>query len=730
MSNNDSENKAKSIVKSININILNKDTVLEGFNKDINASIEIFYKIFYEFYSNLLQDYHAHEFFNSYYTVENLIKKQSATLLAIIKHIYENKISEATKELQIIARRHYELGINYEIILESIELYIQLLRRFKEEIGLDELTIFTLKDILDQTTATEYISGRLESIKAFFGNSDILTNYSHYDIFFREGVNKKINEILNIFQNTCQYRYTDNNGNTTYKSPITSASSHIECQVGQLLHGIGFDIMTFGNEHLKTETIAIHKLVHTYMNQLVKYYTSKEYKKALAITESLINGIYKLVYNYELISKHWNDNKEKLMPEILENKKHGNKLLLITIVPSEDITPHCELIIERLKRILSKHLKSFEFMFFTRFQKNVYVFLNENFYNFKEEFDSLFKDIELLAEDIRKNYIEMSNKSAFYIYKIDISKLIGLSAEEIKEILNILKEEAEQKTKEKTNTPVVMLDIGERKMELLEKARARIEIKNIVLEKVRNKDIDIFIQWICDINLNKRFFEILARVKKNDEYIPAYKFINILQKENAMSLLDIAVITNVIKNLDKIKALTNEFYLNIYPPSLSNNEVVGLLKELIKECHENNITLNLELTEYAIATNKDIIEELQSERFYIAFDDFGTGYTNYELVGELAYTNIAKTLKVDGYIVKRMLESNIYASIVESISIFSKKANLRVIYEFTDSEDIIKELKSVASSIGLPKEMVFFQGFYLHKPSPLEEEYKALASSQ
>jgi len=249
------------------------------------------------------------------------------------------------------------------------------------------------------------------------------------------------------------------------------------------------------------------------------------------------------------------------------------------------------------------------------------------------------------------------------------------------------------------------------------------------LEKVKNRDIDIFIQWIYDANLNKRFFEILARAKKNGEYIPAYKFINILQQENAMTLLDIAVITNIIKNLEKIKALTNEFYLNIYPTSLSNNEVIELLKELIGECHKNEIMLNLELTEYAIVANKDIIEQLKSQLFYIAFDDFGVGYTNYELVGELADTNMAKTLKVDGSIVKKMLESNIYKSIVESISIFSKRANLKVIYEFVDSEDIIKELHSIANSIDLPKEKMFFQGFYLHKPSPLEEEYKALGHS-
>ncbi len=713
MSNKDAEKKMQNAFDDGKSNTLHKD-----------ANLEIFYKIFYEFYSKLLQDYHASEFFNSHYTIENLIKKQSAVLYKIIEDISENKISDVTKQLQFIAKRHYELGISHEVMFESIELYTKLLENVKEELALDELTILTLKELLEQTTATEYIHGIIESIKAFFENTDVLKGYSHYDKFFREGVYKKINGIISSFGNISQYRNANHSDNNAHINSATFVDSHIDCQVGKLLHGIGFDIMTFGNEKLKTETIAIHKLVHSYTNQLIKYYTSKEYKKALNIANNLTSSIYKLVYNYELIAKHWNDNKERLLPKILEGKKHKNKLFLITITPSEEISPHHELIMENLKQVLSNHLKSFDFMFFTRFQKCVYVFLNEDFFNFREEYDKLFKDIELLAENVRKNYIEITNKSAFYIYKLDISKLIDLSHEEIKEILNILKEEAEKKIKAPSESPLVVLDVNERKQELLEKARSRIEIKNLVLDKINNRDIDIFIQWIYDANLNKRFFEVLARANKNGEYIPAYKFISILQQENAMTLLDIAVITNIIKNLEKIKALTNEFYLNIYPPSLSNNEVIDLLKELIEACRENEITLNLELTEYAIATNKDIIEQLKNQLFYIAFDDFGVGYTNYELVGELADTNMAKTLKVDGNIVKKMLESNIYKSIVESISIFSKRANLKVIYEFVDNKNVIKELKSIANSIGLPKEKIFFQGFYLHKPSPLVEEYQ------
>jgi len=311
------------------------------------------------------------------------------------------------------------------------------------------------------------------------------------------------------------------------------------------------------------------------------------------------------------------------------------------------------------------------------------------------------------------------------VYKFEVSDLIELTSDEIREIINIINEETKQKLKEK-GLPFVIINISDRKHELLQKAREEISIRNTVLEKVANKDIDLFIQWIYDADLNKRFFEILTRVKRGNEYIPAYKFINILERENKMIDLDVAVITNVIKNIDKIKALTNEFYMNVYPPSLSDGEVVNLLLELIELCNKKDIILNLELTEHAIMTQKDVIKEFEKSNFYLAFDDFGVGYTNYELVGKLVDLGVARTLKVDGYIIRRILESDVYASIVESITMFSKRINLRLIYEFVDNEDIIKILKNIAESIGFPHDRIFLQGFYLHKPNSLEEEYKTL----
>jgi len=711
--------------------------------------LTISHKIFSEFYSHFLQDYHASAFFNSPFTIEKLIKAQSEVLYNIIKLIQEKDevcqrpfseqgngnawsseskcddtaLKTAENELEIIARRHYQLGVNKDTMLDSIDYYIDLLKLHQEELGLESTTIMRLKEMLDKTTANAYIEGIIGYAINFIINGDNIHTSSKYDLFFKEGIKNKLESIQKAFKEVSEEHLK------------AEMQSHIECKVGQILHGLGFDIMSFGAEAIKVKTIEIHKDVHTYMNQLIGYYISKDYRHAVSISNYVINAVYELIYNYELISNRWNQDKEILIPQILNNKKYKDKLSLLVVnffgsMTDRQLGKQCETILEMLESVIVKHMENFNQLFFTRVKNELYVFLNNDLtYNFVSFYNDLIKDIELFAEDLKTSNFAIGNHPVFYIYKFDINRFLEVSSEELNEIINIIKEESKTKFKELA-PPLVIVDVSDRKLELLEKAKANLELKDIVLKKVKNKDVDIFVQWIYDKNLKNRFFEVLVRIKQGDNYIPAYKFINILQRENAMTLLDIAVIGKVLENVDKIKAITNELYLNIYPPSLENGEVVGLLKELVKTLSQNEVMLNLELTEYAITTNKELFEnDMKDHLLYLALDDFGTGYTNYELIGELSESGLIKTIKIDGAIVKKILDSQVYMSMVETITMFCKRNKLRVIYEFVDSNQILEALTNIASSIHFPKEFMFFQGFYLHKPNALEEEYKKLTAS-
>jgi len=266
--------------------------------------LSISHKIFSEFYSHLLQDYHAATFLNSPFTIEKLIKAQSEVLYEVLKLIQEKDevcqrpfseqesdcecsldstsmprpkcddtaLKTAEIELETIARRHYQLGISRDTMFYSIDYYIDLLKLHQEELGLESTTIMRLKEMLDKTTAYAYIEGMIDHAINFIINGDNIHTYSKYDSFFKEGIKNKLEALQKAFKEASE---------ENLKAEI---QSHIDCKVGQVLHGLGLDIMSFGAEAIRVKTIEIHKDVHNYMNQLIGYYLSKDYRKAVSIS--------------------------------------------------------------------------------------------------------------------------------------------------------------------------------------------------------------------------------------------------------------------------------------------------------------------------------------------------------------------------------------------------------------------------------------------------------------
>jgi hypothetical protein len=124
------------------------------------------------FTHTFLQDYHAAAFFNSSSTIEKLIKVQSEVLYEVLNLIQEKNEKTAEDELETIARRHYQLGINKDTMFDSIDYYIDLLKLHQEELGLESTTIMRLKEMLDKTTADAYIEGIIDYTINFIINGD------------------------------------------------------------------------------------------------------------------------------------------------------------------------------------------------------------------------------------------------------------------------------------------------------------------------------------------------------------------------------------------------------------------------------------------------------------------------------------------------------------------------------------------------------------------------------
>jgi EAL domain-containing protein (putative c-di-GMP-specific phosphodiesterase class I) len=125
-----------------------------------------------------------------------------------------------------------------------------------------------------------------------------------------------------------------------------------------------------------------------------------------------------------------------------------------------------------------------------------------------------------------------------------------------------------------------------------------------------------------------------------------------IRKRKMMDKLDEAMFIKLAENIDKVKKLTNKISVNIYPDFLNSDTVIDALKQLADVCNRNGVELDIEITEYAIVTNREIFDYIKNSKIYLVIDDFGAGYTNFELIGSLKEKDFVKALKMDGSIVK------------------------------------------------------------------------------
>jgi EAL domain-containing protein (putative c-di-GMP-specific phosphodiesterase class I) len=601
-----------------------------------------------------------------------------------------------------IAEKHYKLGIDKIALFSAIDSYTSLLGEYKEKLEISKTMIDNLKNLLQATTAKVYIENILQNAYNFLKETD-------YEIaqLLAEKIEIMLEAVESFYKN---------------QKVGVCVESHVTCNISKMLRSLAFDVMCYGKEDKKREMLLTHKLIHDNMNDVLSSLESRDFLKAVSNTQDFVNNINKFVYDYEKIYIDWNNNKDDIIAKILTDEHQKDKYGVILLQKLRE-SKHTEKIAEEIENLLSKFLKDNIFYEWIYDHEELILFMDKKDPNFQNLLNRILEELEDLAQKISNTYLSAEG-AVFAVIKIDSEFFVDYNAEELKEAINIITDALSREVKDDSRL-IVVKNLHEDFEELLKLARENLRIKKLVIEKVLNKDVDIFVQWIYDLNLNKRYVEILVRVKdKNNDYIPAYKFIKVLEKEKMMDKLDEAMFIKLAENIDKVKKLTNKISVNIYPDSLNSDTVINALKQLANVCNKNGVELDIEITEYAIVVNREVFDYIKDSKIYLVIDDFGAGYTNFELIGSLKEKDFVKALKIDGSIVKRLAESKLYENIAMTISQFAKAVELDLVYEFVDNQEIINKIKEISEETKIPYDRVYLQGFYLHKPSPLEEELK------
>jgi len=617
----------------------------------------------------------------------------------MLEIIVGKKLEENKEIFQKIFETYYRLGLSYEHIFIAIDKLIYLLKNRNIDI-ISEKDISTLENLLKESLVTVYIENLLNDTVKFIESEEKFKISFPYDEYVFNKIKEFFSDIKIDFEN-----FINNNTEIFSIEPVNS-------DLHSFLNGLMLEIISFEENEKKINLNVLHKEMYSQRNNLFIYLKRKEYKKSLYTLNHLLNLTYQFLEIYTSISLYWNKNKETIVSSFsASSTSNKNKYLLIL---SDTDKKRKSVITKQIyKDLYDKYFQDFKFIFIEYINDEIVIFLNSEVDDFEEKYNNLMENIKVKAEEIKQKWLSIDNRPILKIAKLNLSLLKDkFTNVEIAEIFKQIRYDLE---KENKGDIILIKDYDNILDKIYEEAKINLSIKKIVNEQLDN--IELFGHKIMTLNNEVFAYEILSRMKnpENNEYIPASKFIKILIEEKLMTKFDKMVLKKLKNNLDKIKTKTDRIFVNLYPESFDDEVLIEEMIKLDDACKKIGIDLVFEVTEYTLVTSQKIVELLEKEELKLAIDDFGVGYTNFELVGELTQNKKVSFLKIDGSIVKKSTDK-VYGSILESITLLSSNLGIYTVFEFIENEEILENIKNIIKKYGIDSSKILLQGFLLHVP--------------
>ncbi len=242
-----------------------------------------------------------------------------------------------------------------------------------------------------------------------------------------------------------------------------------------------------------------------------------------------------------------------------------------------------------------------------------------------------------------------------------------------------------------------------------EKYLQNIKINKNIKKALADDRIVPFFQPILNIQSNKiEKFESLMRIQNEDNsYQRPADFLEVSKQSKLYPELTKAMVTGSLKRLEFLQqAIT----INISIDDILNSRVSNfILRKLHKHPFSHLVTFEIletnEILNYTKVAN--FIKKIKAYGCYVAIDDFGSGYSNFEQVLKLDIDYI----KIDGSLIKNIDTNKENEIVTKTIIAFAKELGVKTIAEFVSSEAIFDKVKTLGID--------YAQGYYIGKPAPI-----------
>ena len=233
---------------------------------------------------------------------------------------------------------------------------------------------------------------------------------------------------------------------------------------------------------------------------------------------------------------------------------------------------------------------------------------------------------------------------------------------------------------------------------------------------------DQIIPYYQPIYNNKTFkidkYEVLMRLVNEDgEVISPFFFLDIAHKVKIYPELTKTIIRKAFAMFQD-KDIT--FTINISIEDIRNVATYTYIMDELREFNRpHNVVFEIveseEIVDYRLI--KEFVKKIKKYGSSIAIDDFGSGYSNFVHLLELE----PRYIKIDGSIIKNILNDQNSLILTETIISMAKKLNMKVVAEFVSS----KEILDTVMQLGID----YLQGYYLGEPKPILCEFDQKAKS-
>ncbi len=250
-----------------------------------------------------------------------------------------------------------------------------------------------------------------------------------------------------------------------------------------------------------------------------------------------------------------------------------------------------------------------------------------------------------------------------------------------------------------------------------DKRRQETEIINEVDNAIETGQFKMFLQpqVTCDGTLLGG--EALVRWFHPEKgMIPPAMFIPVLEQSGQIIRMDQIIWEEACKRLKAWKDAGYEnlhISVNISPKDFYFYDLYRTFTNLVEQYGINPDMLKLEITETVLMTEAkdhlDVLKKLRAYGFTIEIDDFGSGYSSLNTLGEME----VDVLKLDLGFLRKAERDEKSKTILGFVLKLAKSLNLVTVSEGVEQESQVEYLRDAGCDV--------LQGYYFSKPLPVDE---------